>query len=89
MNTGTVLPTHGDLYLKYIDLFGLQGQESSIRRAVVFLNDWESGHYAEYCNEPFVNWSAGSTVEWSYDTPHMAANLGLTPRYTLQITGHL
>ena len=89
MNTGTVLPTHGDLYLKYIDLFNLQGQESSIRRAVVFLNNWESGHYAEYCNEPFVNWSAGSTVEWSYDTPHMAANLGLTPRYTLQITGHI
>ena len=89
MNTGTVLPTHGDLYLKYIDLFGLQGQESTIRRAVVFLNDWEPGHYAEYCNEPFVNWSAGSTVEWSYDTPHMAANLGLTPRYTLQITGHI
>tara|TARA_B110000503_G_scaffold84833_1_gene129099 strand:+ start:555 stop:1067 length:513 start_codon:yes stop_codon:yes gene_type:complete len=89
MNTGTVLPTHGDLYLKYIDLFNLQRQESSIRRAVVFLNDWEPGHYAEYCNEPFVNWSAGSTVEWSYDTLHMAANLGPTPRYTLQITGHL
>jgi hypothetical protein len=89
MNTGTVLPTHGDLYLKYIDLFNLQGQESSIRRAVVFLNDWEPGHYAEYCNEPFVNWSAGSTVEWSYDTLHMAANLGLTPRYTLQVTGHV
>lgn len=89
MNTGTVLPTHGDLYLKYIDLFNLQGQESSIRRAVVFLNDWEPGHYAEYCNEPFVNWSAGSTVEWSYDALHMAANLGLTPRYTLQVTGHI
>ena len=89
MNTGTVLPTHGDLYLKYIDLFNLQGQESSIRRAVVFLNDWEPGHYAEYCNEPFVNWLAGSTVEWSYDAPHMAANLGLTPRYTLQVTGHI
>ena len=89
MNTGTVLPTHGDLYLKYIDLFNLQGQELSIRRAVVFLNDWEPGHYAEYCNEPFVNWLAGSTVEWSYDAPHMAANLGLTPRYTLQVTGHI
>ena len=89
MNTGTVLPTHGDLYLKYIKVFNLQGQEENIRRAVIFLNDWEPGHYAEYCNDPFVNWSAGSTVEWSYNTPHMAANLGLTPRYTLQITGHI
>jgi hypothetical protein len=89
MNTGTVLPTHGDLYLKYVDLFNLQGKESTIRRAIVFLDDWAPGHYAEYRDEPFVNWSAGSTIEWSYDTPHMAANLGLTPRYTLQITGHV
>ena len=89
MNTGTVLPTHSDLYLKYIDLFDLQGKQSTIRRAVVFLDDWAPGHYAEYSDQAFVNWSAGATVEWSYDTPHMAANLGLTPRYTLQITGHV
>jgi len=89
MNTGTVLPTHGDLYLRYIDLYNLQGQETKIRRAVIFLNDWEPGHYSEIMDEPFVNWPAGSTLEWSYDTPHMAANMGLTPRYTLQITGHI
>lgn len=89
MNTGTVLPTHGDLYAKYIALFDLKGQEHKIRRAVVFLEDWASGHYAEYMHEPLVKWQAGTVMEWSYDTPHMAANLGLTPRYTLQITGHL
>jgi hypothetical protein len=89
MNTGTVLPTHGDLYLKYIDLFNLHGQEQNIRRAVVFLEDWKPGHYAEYMDEPFVNWQAGTVIEWPYDTPHMAANIGLDPRYTLQITGHL
>jgi hypothetical protein len=89
MNTGTVLPTHGDLYVKYIELFKLKGREHTIRRAIVFLEDWQPGHYAEYENKPFVNWRAGAVVEWTYDTPHMAANLGLTPRYTLQITGHV
>jgi hypothetical protein len=89
MMPGTILPTHGDLYLKYIELFNLQGQEQNIRRAVVFLEDWAPGHYAEYQNEPFVKWRAGATVEWQYDDPHMAANMGATPRYTLQITGHL
>lgn len=89
MNTGTVLPTHSDLYLKYIDLFNLQGQEHTIYRAVVFLEDWLPGHYAEYDAQPFVNWRAGAVVVWKYDTPHMAANLGDDPRYTLQITGHL
>jgi hypothetical protein len=89
MTTGTVLPTHGDLYLKYIDLFGLKGCEHTIRRAIVFLEDWQPGHYAEYMDIAYVNWKAGSVIEWAYDTPHMAANLGLTPRYTLQITGHV
>jgi hypothetical protein len=89
MGSGTILPTHSDLYKKYIELFDLSGQEHTIRRAIVFLEDWRPGHYAEYISQPFVNWSAGDTVEWYYDTPHMAANLGLDPRYTLQITGHV
>lgn len=89
MHPGTILPTHQDLYKKYIEVFNLTGQEQSIRRAIVFLEDWKPGHYAEYNDQPFCSWTAGWTVEWSYDAPHMAANMGLEPRYTLQITGHL
>jgi len=88
MSTGTILPTHQDLYLRYIDVFKLHGQEQRIRRAVVFLEDWQPGHYAEYLDRPYTSWRAGDIVEWTYDTPHMAANMGPTPRYTLQITGH-
>ena len=89
MTTGTVLPTHGDLYLKYIDLFNLQGREHTIRRAIVLLEDWKSGHCLEIQGKPIVDWRAGTVIEWLYDTPHMAANIGLEPRYTLQITGHV
>ena len=89
MGTGTVLPTHGDLYLRYIELFKLQGQEHRIRRAIVFLADWKPGHYSEAGDVAKVNWRAGDAIEWSYDAPHMAANIGLEPRYTLQITGWL
>ena len=71
------------------NLFNLQGKEHTIRRALVLLEDWQSGHYLEAIGIPFVNWSAGQVVEWIYDAPHMAANIGLEPRYTLQITGHL
>jgi hypothetical protein len=89
MGTGTILPTHSDLYLRYIDIFKLQGQEHKIRRAIVFLEDWRPGHYFEGADCPTINWRAGDVVEWAYDAPHMAANMGLDPRYTLQITGHL
>ena len=89
MNPGTVLPSHSDLYKRYIEIFNLQGQEHTIRRAIVFLEDWQSGHYSECCGDPVVNWTAGTVIEWYYDAPHMAANLGTVPRYTLQITGHI
>jgi hypothetical protein len=89
MGPGTILPTHGDLYKRYIELFNLKGREDTIRRAIVFLEDWKPGHYYEGMGVPKVQWKAGDTIEWNYDTPHMAANMGTAPRYTLQITGHL
>lgn len=89
MSTGTVMPNHSDLYKKYIEVFDLQGREHAIRRAIVLLEDWKSGHYLEVMGTPVVGWKAGSVVEWTHDTPHMAANIGLEDRYTLQITGHV
>ena len=72
MNTGTVLPMHSDLYVKYIDLFKLQGQEQTLRRAIVFLEEWKSGHYFESPGEALTGWSAGTVVEWVYDMPHLS-----------------
>lgn len=89
MGPGTILPTHGDLYKRYVELFNLKGREDTIRRAIIFLEDWKPGHYFEGMGIPKVQWQAGDTVEWNYDTPHMAANMGTAPRYTLQITGHV
>lgn len=88
MDTGCVMPVHSDLYKRYVEVFNLQGQEHTIYRALVFLEDWKSGHYLEVHGAPVVEWRAGTVVEWQYDAPHMAANIGLEPRYTLQITGH-
>lgn len=89
MSSGTVLPEHIDTYSRYIELFNLQGQEKSIRRALIFLEDWASGHYLEIQRQPIVGWSRGDYYVWYKDTPHMAANMGTTLRYTLQVTGHI
>lgn len=89
MKPGTVLPEHRDLYKTYLKKFNLQGNENSIRRAVVFLEDWQPGHYIDCMGRPFVDWKAGDVVEWIYSTPHTAANIGLVDRYTLQVTGHI
>ena len=59
-----------------------------IRRCIVFLEDWKSGHYLEVEGVPLVEWSTGDYyVIWKYDTEYYAANIGQDPRYTMQITG--
>ena len=56
MTTGTVMPVHEDRYVRYIDIFNLQGLEHNIRRAIVLLEDWCPGHYFEIMGEPLVKW---------------------------------
>jgi len=89
MDPGTILPNHQDTYQRYIEVFELENTQQSIYRAIVFLENWASGHYLEVAGEPVTKWSAGDVVSWWYDTPHLAANMGYTPRYTLQVTGHV
>lgn len=86
MNTGDILPTHSDHYIKYQKIHSI-ADPSTIWRCVVFMEDWKSGHYFEIDKTPVVNWQAGDYVVWNYNVPHMAANIGLEPRYTMQITG--
>ena len=89
MSPGTVMPEHSDLYRSYIKKFNLDEKKEKIRRALIFLEDWQPGHYLDCMGQAFVHWKAGDVVEWSYDTPHTAANIGYVDRYTLQVTGHL
>jgi hypothetical protein len=64
MRTGTVMPVHSDLYKKYIELFNLQGQEKSIRRALVLLEDWKPGHYLEINSRMDIRRSAHGCQHW-------------------------
>lgn len=88
MNPGVVLPNHKDLFVKFRQIHNIRNPQT-ICRAVVFLEDWASGHYFEIDSVPLVKWRAGDYVAWRYDAPHTAANIGFTDRYTLQITGIL
>jgi hypothetical protein len=87
MNTGDVLPIHKDHYIAYRNKFKIN-DSYTIWRAIVFMEDWKSGHYFEIDGNSFLNWKKGDYVFWNYDVLHMAANIGVDPRYTLQITGH-
>ena len=89
MDPGSSLPNHVDTYSRYIELFNLEGRESTIRRAVVFLEPRKPGHFAECEGKGYGEWIAGFTLVWDWNAPHAAYNMGFEPRYTLQVTGHV
>jgi hypothetical protein len=86
MTPGCVLPTHGDTYIKFKEIYAVPSQ-AAVVRVIIFLEDWHSGHYMEMDGTPVINWRAGDWVSWHNDFPHLAANMGRTDRYTLQLTG--
>ena len=86
MGPGTTLPNHADTYARFRKIHNIENP-NKIFRAVVFLEPWQSGHYFEVNQKSVVGWRPGETVIWRYDTEHLAANMGTTDRYTLQITG--
>lgn len=86
MRPGMILPIHSDKYAYFRSQNTIADNEC-VRRIIVFLEDWQSGHVSEVDGIPFTLWQQGDWISWTDDTPHMAANLGHTDRYTLQITG--
>ena len=87
MRPGTILPKHSDLYTRYKRIHNLP-DSTKIWRAVIFLEKWQSGHYLEISDNVITGWAAGDYVAWNNDVEHLAANMGVTDRYTLQLTGH-
>jgi hypothetical protein len=88
MNTGDVLPVHQDHYMTYRRVFDIT-DTSTIWRVIIFMEPWATGHYFEIAGHPIANWQAGDYVMWNYNVPHMAANIGTVPRYTMQVTGQV
>ena len=86
MPPGTVLPNHSDTYVLFKQLYNVTDSDK-IYRAIVMLEDWQSGHYLEIDETPITKWIAGDIYIWQNDVKHLAANNGMTSRYTLQITG--
>ncbi len=86
MLPGMILPYHSDRYGHYLSANpGIT--IDSVQRVIVFLEDWKPGHISEVAGESHTNWKKGDWISWKSSTPHMAANLGHSDRYTLQITG--
>lgn len=84
METLEIMPVHSDHYRTYIKINN--AKKENIRRILVMLEDWKPGHYLEIDGVGITSWIAGDYFVWENDVPHAASNIGVDPRYTLQIT---
>ena len=57
-------------------------------RFMIFLHDYEFGHFVQYGNEILTRYRAGEFYTWDHrNVPHCTANAGVTPRATMIVTG--
>ncbi len=83
---GNFLAMHSDKYGLFRQKFKID-EVNRIQRTIVFLEDADDGHILIVGDTSYINWKKGDSVSWTGEEKHLAANLGLTDRYTLQITG--
>jgi hypothetical protein len=85
---GSIVPWHYDTLAFYIRKFDIENPKS-VRRYLIFLEDWVWGHYLLIGNSVVHQWHAGDVISWPYRMRHLSANAGLTPKLTLQVTGQI
>lgn len=83
---GHYLPLHIDAYGFYTKKYNIT-DINKIHRYIMFLEDSQPGHLLSIGNNTYSSWLAGNVYGFAGATPHSATNLGMTSRYTLQITG--
>jgi hypothetical protein len=86
LKPGKFLGMHSDKYSFFKKTYNIL-DESKIRRIIIFLENGQDGHILIVNDKCYMNWKAGDWVCWTGSDPHLAANLGIHDRYTLQITG--
>lgn len=88
---GNFIPIHRDTFFQINKRF--PNDTRTKVRANIFLEDWQPGHLIQYETDngwkTADNWAQGEGIMWASDTPHIGANVGLTDKYTLQVSGFL
>ena len=83
---GNIIPKHRDMFFKIKEKY--PNSKAELVRANIFLEDWKSGHYLEFDEQPHSHWKANEGYLINNEVIHLSANAGLEDKYTLQISGY-
>lgn len=82
---GQTIPEHFDTFYKFCEKNKCNKED--VCRLNFFLEDWKPGHYFEILYEPYTRWRKMDFKIIRYGNPHLSGNMGMEPKYTMQITG--
>jgi hypothetical protein len=88
MKPGNVMPWHTDGFYYFKDRCD-QDLQQYVARSLIFVKDWETGHYLQAGDSVIHHWRAGEVLIWHPERHHVVANVGYTDRWTCNVTGVL
>lgn len=80
---GNVIPVHQDKFYKLRTKHNVD--ISKCLRFLVFLQDWELGHYVEFEERVITQWKKGDVWMFNHESKHFAGNSSNNNFYTCQI----
>ena len=87
---GQTVPWHRDNYFafaKSIENKGVKINKKKIIRYMIFLSDWDFGHFFSVGSSIVNKWKKGDIITWEPHMHHCGCNGGMTPKVTMNITG--
>jgi len=84
---GMILPWHSDTFPTYSKNMGITNLDDIVR-IIIFLHQDEPGHQL-WIEDKLCRGNAGTWFAWTGNQKHMAANIGESDRYVIQLTGHI
>ena len=86
---GNIIPWHYDTHITFKNLIknNEKLKNKKVIRYMVFLTDWDWGHYFCVGNKVCHQWKAGDIRTWDPVIHHCGSNAGMSAKITLNITG--
>jgi len=88
---GNTVTLHRDTFFKFKSDY--PDDTRTKVRANIYLEDWKVGHFLQYQVDNkwhnSTHWKQGEGWMWDSKHLHLSANAGMSPKYTLQVSGFL
>jgi hypothetical protein len=79
-----ILPTHKDTFYTMRQTYNVSVEQCF--RYLVFLEDWQFGHYVGFTNKNITNWKAGDVYKFDSTELHYAVNASNSHFHTCQVS---